>query len=327
MTGAGQGRAHVRKAAGKRSATGRVHLTSRGAVMKTDLKRIKKFRTGKVRDVYDLGDKLLIVVTDRLSAFDVVLPDPIPDKGKVLNQLSAFWFDRFEDQIPSHLITTDVREFPPELKPYHKLLKGRSMLVCKAKALPVECVVRGYLAGSGWKDYQRTGAVCGIRLPQGLKEAARLDKPIFTPSTKAETGHDENISAERFRELVGRFAAIQIEARSLCIYAEAREYAEAKGIIIADTKFEFGTYEGSLMLIDEILTPDSSRFWDQATYAPGSPPPSYDKQFTRDYLEQIRWNKQPPAPKLPAEVIRGTRERYLEAYRRLVGEELSGNNE
>jgi phosphoribosylaminoimidazole-succinocarboxamide synthase len=290
--------------------------------MKTDLKGITEFRTGKVRDVYDLGDRLLIVVTDRLSAFDVVLPDPIPDKGKVLNQLSAFWFARFQDQAPNHMMTIDVREFPPELKPYEKLLQGRSMLVRKTRSLPVECVVRGYLAGSGWKDYQRTGAVCGIKLPSGLKEAARLDRPILTPSTKAESGHDENITAERFQELVGRFAATQIEARSLRIYTEAREYAEARGIIIADTKFEFGMYEGKLMLIDEALTPDSSRFWDRATYAPGSSPPSYDKQFTRDYLERIRWNKQPPAPKLPAEVIAGTRERYLEAYRRLTGQEL-----
>jgi phosphoribosylaminoimidazole-succinocarboxamide synthase len=295
--------------------------------MRTDLKGIAKFRTGKVRDVYDLGDKLLIVVTDRLSAFDVVLPDPIPDKGKVLNQLSAFWFTRFSDQISNHMITIDVREFPPQLEPHEKLLQGRSMLVRKAQALPVECVVRGYLAGSGWKDYQNTGAVCGVKLPSGLKEAARLDRPIFTPSTKAETGHDENVTAERFQELVGRFAAVQIEARSLRIYTEAREYAEAKGIIIADTKFEFGMYEGKLMLIDEVLTPDSSRFWDLATYAPGSSPPSYDKQFTRDYLERIHWNKQPPAPRLPVEVIRGTRERYLEAYRRLVGKELSGNYE
>lgn len=297
------------------------------AAMRTDLKGIAKFRRGKVRDVYDLGDRLLIVVTDRLSAFDVVLPDPIPDKGKVLNQLSAFWFTRFSDQISNHMITVDVGEFPPELKPHEKLLQGRSMLVRKAQALPVECVVRGYLAGSGWKDYQNTGAVCGVKLPSGLKEAARLDKPIFTPSTKAETGHDENVTAERFQELVGRFAAVQIEAQSLRIYTEAREYAEAKGIIIADTKFEFGMYEGKLMLIDEVLTPDSSRFWDLATYAPGSSPPSYDKQFTRDYLERIHWNKQPPAPRLPVEVIRGTRERYLEAYRRLVGKELSGNYE
>jgi len=290
--------------------------------MKTGLKGITKFRTGKVRDVYDLGDKLLIVVTDRLSAFDVVLPDPIPDKGKVLNQLSAFWFNWFSDRISNHMITIDVREFPPELKPHEKLLQGRSMLVRKARSLPVECVVRGYLAGSGWKDYQKTGSVCGIKLPSGLKEAARLDKPIFTPSTKAETGHDENITAERFQELVGRFAAVQVEAQSLRIYSEARDYSEARGIIIADTKFEFGMSDGKLMLIDEALTPDSSRFWDRATYAPGSSPPSYDKQFTRDYLERIRWNKQPPAPKLPAEVIAGTRERYLEAYRKLVGKEL-----
>jgi phosphoribosylaminoimidazole-succinocarboxamide synthase len=292
------------------------------AVLATKLKGVPRFRTGKVRDVYDLGDKLLIVVTDRLSAFDVVLPDPIPDKGKVLNQLSAFWFERFQGIVANHMISVDVREFPTQLKPYRGILEGRAMLARKTQPLPVECVVRGFLAGSGWKDYQRTGAVCGIRLPGGLKEAARLDKPIFTPSTKAEAGHDENITGERFQELVGRYRAIQVEAVSVRIYEQAREFAESKGIIIADTKFEFGTYDDRLMLIDEVLTPDSSRFWDKSSYQPGSSPASFDKQFTRDYLERIQWNKRPPAPKLPPEVITGTRQRYLEAFQRLVGREL-----
>ena len=293
------------------------------AIDRTELNGIRKFRTGKVRDVYDLGDKLLIVVTDRLSAFDVVLPDPIPDKGEVLTRLSAFWFERFQDAVANHMITIDPEKFPAELKPYRKMLAGRAMLVHRAEPLPVECIVRGYLSGSGWKDYVRTGAVCGIPLPKGLKESARLEKPIFTPSTKAEAGHDENITGERFQELVGRYLAVQIEAVSLRIYSEAREFAESRGIIIADTKFEFGMHSGRLMLIDEALTPDSSRFWDREHYAPGGSPQSFDKQFVRDYLERIAWNKKPPAPKLPAEVIEGTRQRYREAYRKLTGKELS----
>jgi phosphoribosylaminoimidazole-succinocarboxamide synthase len=293
------------------------------AVTDTELKGIPKFRTGKVRDVYDLGDRLLIVATDRLSAFDVVLPDPIPDKGRVLNQLSAFWFGRFQDVVPNHMISIDPDSFPAELKPFRRVLDGRSMLVRKTRPLPVECVMRGYLAGSGWKDYQRTGGVCGIRLPSGLKEAARLDKPIFTPSTKADAGHDENITGERFAQLVGRFLAVQTEAVCLRIYGEAREFAESRGIIIADTKFEFGQADGRLMLIDEALTPDSSRFWDREKYQPGRSPESFDKQFVRDHLERIRWNKQPPAPRLPEEVIQGTRQRYREAFRRLTGKELS----
>jgi len=292
------------------------------AIGRTDLKEIRKFRSGKVRDVYDLGDKLLIVATDRLSAFDVVLPDPIPDKGKVLTQLSAFWFGRFESTVANHMVTIDPAQFPAELKPYRKTLAGRAMLVYKAEPLPVECIVRGYLSGSAWKDYVRTGAVCGIRLPEGLKESARLEQPIFTPSTKAEAGHDENITGLRFQELVGRFMAVQIEAMSMRIYSEAREFAESRGIIIADTKFEFGLHGGRLMLIDEALTPDSSRFWNRELYAPGMSPQSFDKQFVRDYLEQILWNKRPPAPRLPVEVIEGTRQRYLEAYRRLVGQAL-----
>jgi phosphoribosylaminoimidazole-succinocarboxamide synthase len=287
------------------------------------LKGIPLFRQGKVRDVYDLGDALLLVASDRLSAFDVVLPDPIPDKGKVLNLLSAFWFRRFEGIVPNHLIETDAGRFPDRLKPFAAELAGRAMLVRKTEPLPVECIVRGYLAGSGWKDYQRSGAVCGIHLPAGMVEAAELPEPLFTPSTKADSGHDENIAVERMRQLVGADVARQVEQASLAIYRQGREYARQQGIIIADTKFEFGLFQGKVLLIDEVLTPDSSRFWPVKDYRPGSSPPSFDKQFCRDYLETSGWNKQPPAPRLPVEVIAGTRARYLEAYRRLTGQELA----
>jgi len=284
---------------------------------------IPLFRQGKVRDVYDLGDALLIVATDRLSAFDVVLPDLIPDKGKVLNQLSAFWFRRFQGLIPNHLIADDAVRFPAQLQPFLRMLAGRSMLVRKTEPLPVECVVRGYLAGSAWKDYQRTGTVCGIRLTEGLAEAAQLPEPIFTPSTKAQTGHDENITVGAMAELIGPEHARQVKEASLSIYRDGQAYARERGIIIADTKFEFGLFKGRVMLIDEVLTPDSSRFWSVADYRPGSSPPSFDKQFCRDYLERAGWDKQPPAPRLPAKVIEGTRQRYLEAFQRLAGRELS----
>jgi phosphoribosylaminoimidazole-succinocarboxamide synthase len=288
-------------------------------VLNTDFAELKLFRRGKVRDVYDLGAGLLIVATDRISAFDVVLPNAIPDKGRVLNQLSVFWFNRFKALVPNHIIATDVERFPYILFRYRDILQGRSMLVRKTQPLPVECVVRGYLAGTGWKDYQSTGKVCGLSLPSGLKESDRLPKPIFTPSTKAEAGHDENISYRKMIDLVGRELAETIREVSLKIYSEARSYAEEKGIIIADTKLEFGLYENKLMLIDEILTPDSSRFWSAEEYLPGSSPPSFDKQYVRNYLERIGWNKQPPAPELPANVIEGTRLRYIEAFGHLVG--------
>jgi phosphoribosylaminoimidazole-succinocarboxamide synthase len=274
-----------------------------------------------VRDVYDLGDELLIVATDRLSTFDVVLPTPIPDRGKVLNQLSAFWFERFAGVVPNHVVTADFERFPAALQPFRDQLAGRSMVVRKTRPLPVECVVRGYLAGSGWKDYRRTGAVCGLDLPEGLVESARLDEPVFTPSTKAESGHDENISQARLEELVGSGLAEQLAVASLEIYRTAREYAEARGVIIADSKFEFGIRAGVLTLIDELLTPDSSRFWDAREYRPGRSPPSFDKQFARDFLERSGWDKQPPAPGLPPEIVEGTRARYFEAFRRLTGRE------
>jgi len=291
-------------------------------VTQTELPNIKRTAQGKVRDIFEVGEYLLIVVTDRLSAFDVVLPDPIPDKGRVLTQLSRFWFDRFRDLVPNHVVETDVAEFPADLAQYHDQLDGRAMLVRRAKPLPVECVVRGYLAGSGWNDYQKTGAVCGIKLPEGMKQAEKLPEPIFTPSTKATAGHDENITQEQAAALVGADVAREIGEVSLNIYRRAAEYALERGIIIADTKFEFGTYDGRLMWIDEALTPDSSRFWSVAEYKVGMSPPSFDKQFVRDYLLSIKWDKTPPAPKLPAEVIKGTSDRYREAYRLITGSGL-----
>lgn len=288
----------------------------------TDLKGIKKVAQGKVRDIYQVGEHLLIVATDRLSAFDVVLPDGIPDKGRVLNLLSVFWFERFARLIPNHLISAKVDEFPAVLAPHREIIKERAMLVYQAKPLPVECVVRGYLAGSGWNDYQKTGAVCGIKLPPGLQQAEKLPQPIFTPSTKSHTGHDENISFEEMKSLVGEELAQKVRRISIEIYEEASEYARQKGIIIADTKFEFGIYDGKLMLIDEVLTPDSSRFWSEQEYRLGISPPSFDKQFVRDYLDSTGWNRQPPAPHLPPEVIAGTTARYREAYRMLTGKEL-----
>jgi phosphoribosylaminoimidazole-succinocarboxamide synthase len=275
-----------------------------------------------VRDVYDLGDQLLLVATDRLSAFDVVLPTPIPDKGRVLTQLSLFWFRLLEDVVPNHVLGARVDEYPEVLRRYRERLAGRSMLVKKTEPLPVECVVRGYITGSGWKDYQRTGAVCGIELPRGLRESDRLQTPIFTPATKAQEGHDENISFEETERLLGRERAGAVRELSLRIYGRARAHAEARGILLADTKFEFGVRDEALVWIDEALTPDSSRFWPKAGYAPGRAQPSFDKQYVRDYLEQIKWNKQPPVPSLPVDVVGRTREKYLDAFRRLTGREL-----
>jgi len=289
----------------------------------SSLSGVKLFSRGKVRDVYEVGDKLLIVATDRLSAFDVVMREGIPDKGRVLTQLSCFWFDLFEHDLRHHFITARVEEYPPELRPFADQLEGRSMLVEKAQPFPVECVVRGYLAGSGWKEYRSSGTVCGIKLPAGLQESSRLDTPIFTPATKAETGHDENISFEGAVAHVGKEAAEQLRDLSLQLYRKGREYAEGRGIIIADTKFEFGLKDGQIILIDEVLTPDSSRFWPQREYGPGRSQPSFDKQFVRDYLESLQWNKQPPPPPLPPDVVQKTSEKYREAYRLLTGASLA----
>jgi phosphoribosylaminoimidazole-succinocarboxamide synthase len=279
---------------------------------------------GKVRDVYEVGEHLLIIATDRLSAFDVVLPSPIPHKGRVLTQLSRFWFDEMRDTVENHMVTTDVDAFPDELRAARDLLEGRSMLCRRAEVFPVECVVRGYLIGSGWKDYQQTGALCGIALPEGLRIADKLPEPLFTPATKAERGeHDENISEARMAEIVGRDAAAFLRDTSLAIYARAARYAAERGIIIADTKFEFGRVGDRIILVDECLTPDSSRFWPADLYAPGTSPASFDKQFVRDYLETLDWDKRPPAPPLPDEIVRRTSEKYLEAYRLLTGRDLA----
>ncbi|HVH59268.1 MAG TPA: phosphoribosylaminoimidazolesuccinocarboxamide synthase [Candidatus Sulfotelmatobacter sp.] len=276
---------------------------------------------GKVRDIYDLGDKLLIVATDRLSAFDVILPTPIPDKGRVLTQLSLFWFDLLKDVIPNHVIS--ATEFPGPFDKFRDELAGRSMLVQKTKPLPIECVVRGYVSGSGWKDYRATGKICGIVLPNGLLESGRLAEPIFTPATKAVSGHDENISFEQAERMIGKELAEKVRAVSLELYRRAATHAEPRGIIVADTKFEFGLLNDKLMWIDEALTPDSSRFWPAAQYSPGGPQASFDKQFVRDYLERMRWPKTPPGPELPPEVVEATREKYREAYRILSGRELT----
>jgi phosphoribosylaminoimidazole-succinocarboxamide synthase len=274
---------------------------------------------GKVRDIYDLGDKLLLVASDRISAFDVILPTPIPDKGKILTQLSEFWFSKIGDIVPNHLITTDVDRFPPACRPHRSALEGRSMLVKKSLPAPVECIVRGYITGSGWKDYQNTGAVCGITLPQGLVEAARLMEPIFTPSTKAAVGaHDINITFDAMVEKVGKVRAEKMRDATVAIYQRARTIAETKGIIIADTKFEFGMEGDDILLIDEVLTPDSSRFWPMDGYRPGKTPDSFDKQFVRDYLLNLNWNMKPPAPELPPDIVKKTQDKYREALRRLT---------
>lgn len=279
---------------------------------------------GKVRDIYDLGDRLLMISTDRISAFDVILPDPIPLKGKILNQMTVFWLKLLEDMVPNHLISTDLGDFPDVCQPYKEMLEGRSMLVKKAKPILVECIVRGYISGSGWKDYLKTGSVCGIKLPEGLTESAKLPEPIFTPSTKAEIGqHDENISFGQACDIIGKETADALKHLSISIYNRAHDLAAEKGIIIADTKMEFGIFNDSIMLIDEVLTPDSSRFWPQDLYEPGKPQMSFDKQFVRDYLDSLDWDHTPPAPRLPDGIISKTSQRYLEAYIRLTGKELA----
>jgi phosphoribosylaminoimidazole-succinocarboxamide synthase len=283
-----------------------------------ELPGIPKLRSGKVREVFDLGDTLLFVATDRLSAFDVILPDPIPDKGAVLNQISAFWFRKFSF-VQNHLITDDIEKFPANLARFRDQLRGRSMIVRKTEPLAVECVVRGYLAGSGWKEYQQTGSTSGVRLPEGLQLASQLPKPIFAPSTKSDAGHDENIDWERCCQMVGRDTAERVRDLSLKVYEAGREHAAKCGIIVADTKFEFGLLGNELFLIDECLTPDSSRFWPADQYVVGKSPPSFDKQFVRDYLETLDWDKTPPGPKLPAEVIEKTAAKYREAFERLTG--------
>ena len=291
-------------------------------VRETNLAGLGTPKKGKVRDIYDLGEQLLIVATDRLSAFDVVLPTGIEDKGKVLTKLSLFWFRRMEDVIRNHIIETDSAKYPEPLKKYEALLQDRSMLVKKAKVLPVECVVRGYLAGSGWNEYGKSGTVCGIRLPDGLKESSKLEKPIFTPSTKAEEGHDLNISFEETIRIIGEDYAVKLRDASIAVYEKARTIAEEKGIIVADTKFEFGIIDGEVILVDEVLTPDSSRFWSKKDYAPGRSQDSYDKQIVRDYLNTLDWGKTYPGPELPPEVAKKTSDRYKEIYKILTGEEL-----
>lgn len=289
-------------------------------VRDTNFENLKLVKRGKVRDIYDLGDALLMVATDRISAFDVIMPDPIPDKGIVLTQISLFWFDVMKPLVKNHVITSDINAYPDICKPYAPELEGRSMLVRKAEPLAIECVVRGYISGSGWKSYKESGTVCGIALPSGLKESDKLPEPIFTPSTKAELGeHDENIDFEKAVEIVGKTHADAVRSLSLSIYNKGLSLAAEKGIIIADTKFEFGLLDGELILIDEILTPDSSRFWPRADYAPGGSQKSYDKQYVRDYLLTLDWDKTPPGPSLPAEVVANTRKKYVEALTSLTG--------
>ena len=290
-------------------------------INETKLSGLNLMKQGKVRDIYDFGETLLIVVTDRISAFDVVMDDPIPDKGRILTQISAFWFKATDGIIANHMISTSAGAFPPECQPHREILEGRSMWVRKAAPLPVECIVRGYLAGSGLKEYRQTGAICGIGLPPGLWESERLPQPIFTPSTKAEgDAHDINISFDQMVEIIGDNLSQQLHDVSLALYEKGREIAEQRGIIIADTKFEFGLIDDELVLIDELLTPDSSRFWPQDRYNPGIPQPSFDKQFLRDYLEGIQWNKKPPAPKLPAEIVNKTAQKYEQALKRLTAD-------
>ena len=312
-------------AASKLTSFREANLISTAPLLDTTLDGLQLHRRGKVRDVYAIGkDDLLIVATDRISAFDYVLGSGIPDKGKVLTQLSAFWFERMGDIVPHHMLTWDVNAYPEAASRHAEILRGRSMLVRRTDPIPIECVARGYLSGSGWKEYQQTGSVCGIELPKGLRESDRLPEPIFTPATKAESGHDVNISEEEAGRIVGQELVARLKDLTLKIYARGVAHAESKGIIIADTKFEFGLAgeQDELVLIDEVLTPDSSRFWPKAEYEPGRGQASFDKQYVRDYLEQIRWNKQPPVPSLPDEVVRRTREKYVEAYRLLSNREL-----
>jgi phosphoribosylaminoimidazole-succinocarboxamide synthase len=291
-------------------------------VLETNLAGVRLFKKGKVRDVYLIRDKLLIISTDRISAFDVILNDAIPDKGKILTGLSCFWFNYTKDIIQNHLITSDVSLYPEPLKQYADELSSRSMLVKKTRLLPIECIVRGYLSGSGWKEYLQTGMTSGIKLPIGLKESEKLTEPLFTPSTKAEAGHDQNISFKQMTDIIGSAVAQKIKDVCLNIFIKASQYAESKGIIIADTKMEFGMMDNEVILIDELLTPDSSRFWDAQEYRPGISPPSFDKQFIRDYLISINWERKPPAPKLPEEVINKTRDKYLLAYQKITGNKL-----
>jgi phosphoribosylaminoimidazole-succinocarboxamide synthase len=291
-------------------------------IYQTDLPGVKLHGRGKVRDIYDVGEHFLIVATDRLSAFDVVLPTPIPNKGKVLNQMSAFWFDHFKNVVPNHVVSTRVDDYPKNLHPFREQLDGRSMLVKKAKVFPLECVARGFLTGSGLKDYNKTGSVCGVRLPAGLRESDRLPQPIFTPSTKAETGHDENISEEQAAKIVGADVVAKLKELTLSLFSRGVEYASTRGIIICDTKFEFGLIDGKIAIVDEMLTPDSSRFWPADQYVAGRTQPSFDKQYVRDYLEKIGWNKQPPAPELPDDIVEATGAKYVEALRRVTGRDL-----
>ncbi|MFC1804874.1 phosphoribosylaminoimidazolesuccinocarboxamide synthase [Candidatus Omnitrophota bacterium] len=293
-------------------------------LLKTDFKDLKLFKRGKVRDVYDLGDKLLIVSSDRISCFDVVLPNGIPNKGAVLTSISLFWFDFIKDIIPTHFVTVDIDKYPEEAQKYKSELAGRSMMVLKTKSIPVECVVRGYLSGSGWKEYKKSQSICGIKLPAGLKQSDRLAEPIFTPATKADSGHDENVDQKHIEGAVGKETAEKLKELSIKIYKKASEYALSRGIIIADTKFEFGIHNDKIILIDEALTPDSSRFWPKDQYAPGKSQPSYDKQFVRDYLETLDWDKTPPGPNLPKEIIEKSSEKYLEGYKKLTGKKLEG---
>jgi phosphoribosylaminoimidazole-succinocarboxamide synthase len=295
---------------------------SQDPILSLELPGITKVKSGKVREVFDLGDSLLFVATDRISAFDCVMPNGIPRKGEVLTQISHFWFDQTESWLPNHRLQKAGDPLPDRLKPFAELLQGRSMIVRKTRPLPIECVVRGYLSGSGWKEYRKSGSVCGIALPPGLQESSELPQPIFTPATKAESGHDENISFEQAVQLTGREVAEKARDLSLRLYGFARDLARSRGIIIADTKFEFGLVDGQLILIDEVLTPDSSRFWPAAEYAPGRGQPSFDKQFVRDHLETLDWEKTPPAPALPPEIVAKTQAKYLEAYRLLTGSPL-----
>ena len=288
-------------------------------LLESSLPGQRLWRRGKVRDVYDLGDYLLIIVTDRISAFDVIMPNPIPRKGEVLNRISAFWFDKTRSLIDNHVVSLDIGTFPEVCKPYHEVLDRRSMLVFKSTPMPIECIVRGYVSGSGWNEYLKTGSICGIKLPSGLKESDKLPEPVFTPSTKAEEGHDQNISFEKVKDLIGTEIAEKIRETSIRIYLHAQKVAAEKGVIIADTKMEFGIKDGKLIIIDELLTPDSSRFWPADQYKPGGRQPSYDKQFLRDYLLSIKWDNNTAAPELPEEIIKKTSEKYLEALKLFTG--------
>jgi phosphoribosylaminoimidazole-succinocarboxamide synthase len=300
----------------------RRHADVSTVLTSTNLPDVERISTGKVRDIYSVGEHLLIVATDRISAFDCVLPQGIPDKGRVLTRMSLFWFDYLKDVVPNHLITAEVDHYPDPLPKFRDQLEGRSMLVKRCRMEPVECVARGYISGSGWKEYRASGTVCGISLPAGLRESDKLPRPLFTPATKAETGHDENVPFEAVVKIVGRETAARLRELTLQIYARGSEYAETRGIILADTKFEFGWHNDALLLADEVLTPDSSRYWPRDKYAPGGAQKSFDKQFVRDYLETLDWNKQPPAPALPADVIEKTAEKYREAYRLISGRAL-----